>query len=102
MDEISARPTPIQRAKDALLNALDQLERAEQDLGVEPERVHLVVTYEVAALEDSGSWHSIGGWASTPGSKWEHAALLRRAADAQSESERPYAQDDDYDEPEDD
>lgn len=98
-DDVTARPTPFQRAKDTLLNALEKLQKAEEDLGREPERVHLVVTYEVGVLEDDGAWHSIGGWAATPGSKWEHAALLHRAANAQDDV--TFARDDD-DESEDD
>lgn len=73
----------VSRAKDTLLRALEQLENAENDLGSEPTRVDLVVTYSIGYAEMDGAWHEIGGWASTPGPKWTHAAMLRRAANAQ-------------------
>lgn len=77
------------KAKDTLLRALDQLEQAEQDLGAEPERVDLVVIYSIG-YDDSGdgAYHEVGGWASTSGPKWLHAAMLRRAADAQDAGAR--------------
>jgi hypothetical protein len=79
----------IDDARAALLHALDQLERAERDLGGPPERVDLVVTYAMGRrLDDEGAYHDVGGWASTPGPKWLHAAMLRRAADAQDEAAR--------------
>lgn len=76
----------ISKAKDTLLQALDQLERAEADLGQEPEQVHLIVTYEIGVEDSDGAWHSIGGWACTSGPKWLHVALLERSADAQREA----------------
>lgn len=99
--DLRVKATPFQRAKDTLLNGLEQLQRAEEELGdLEVERVHCIITYEVGAVDpdDDNAWHSIGGWASTPGSKWEHAALLRRAAEAQEDSDRPVAKDDGEDE----
>ncbi len=74
----------ISAAKDTLLRALDQLEGAEGDLGAEPTRVDLVVVYSIGReTDDDGAWHQVGGWSSTAGPKWLHAAMLRRAADAQ-------------------
>lgn len=91
--------TAISKAKDTLLRALEQLERAEEDLGGEPERVDLVVVYSIGLdHEGDGAWHEVGGWASTAGPKWLHAAMLRRAADAQDDQAR--AVDDGGDEPE--
>lgn len=79
----------INRAKDTLLRALEQLEKAEEDLGTEPERVDLCVVYSIGYDDQGdGAWHEVGGWASTSGPKWLHAAMLRRAADAQDEAAR--------------
>ena len=75
----------INKAKEALLNALDQLDQAEKDLGGEAERVDLVVVYSIGRGEDDG-WHEIGGWSTTSGPKWLHVSLMRRAADAQEEA----------------
>jgi hypothetical protein len=75
----------INEARAALLRALDSLDGATADLGGEPERVDLVVIYSAGRREDDG-WHEVGGWSSTAGPKWIHAALLRRAADAQDEA----------------
>jgi hypothetical protein len=75
----------IHKAKDTLLRALDQLERAERDLEGEAEQVHLIVTYELGREASDGAWHSIGGWAATSGPKWLHVALLERSAAAQRE-----------------
>lgn len=72
----------INQAKDALLRALEQLELAEADLEGEADRCDLVVVYSVGRDEGDGGWHEVGGWASTGGPKWLHAAMLRRAADA--------------------
>jgi hypothetical protein len=73
--------TSVQKAKDTLLRALDQLEKAEQDLGAEPERVDLVVVYSIGYDDtDDGAWHEIGGWTATAGPKWVHAKLMERAA----------------------
>lgn len=74
--------TVIDEARDALLRALDSLNDAETILDGEPERVDLVVIYSVGRNARDGEWHDVGGWSSTPGAKWTHAALLRRAADA--------------------
>lgn len=90
----------VSAAKDTLLRALDQLERAEQDLDAEPTRVDLVVVYSIGCeLDGDGAWHEVGGWSSTAGPKWLHAAMLRRAADAQDVAARAV---DDGDEDEDD
>jgi hypothetical protein len=82
----------VDKAKDTLLRALDELERAEQDLGQEPERVDLVVIYSIGYDDGDGAWQEVGGWAATAGPKWIHVVMLRRAADAQEEA--MYAQDD--------
>jgi hypothetical protein len=77
----------IETAKATLLNALDQLEQAERDLGGPAERVDLVVVYSMGRSEDpDAAWHEVGGWAGTAGPKWLHAAMLRRAAAAQDEA----------------
>ena len=75
----------INKAKAILLTALDQLEQAEQSLGQEPERVDLIVIYEIGR-DTPTAWESISGWASTPGPKWMHSAMLQRAADAQHDA----------------
>lgn len=75
----------VAEAKAALLRALDELDAAERDLGREPDRVDLVVVYALGAQINDG-WQHITGWACTPGPKWAHAALLRRAADAHDEA----------------
>lgn len=86
--------TSVDKAKDTLLRALDQLEQAEQDLEAEPERVDLVVVYSIGHdHQGDGAYHEVGGWASTSGPQWLHAAMLRRAADAFDED--AYAADDD-------
>lgn len=85
----------VAKTKDTLLRALDQLEQAERDLETEPDRVDLVVVYSIGSEGDDGAWHEIGGWSSTAGPKLLHAALLRRAADANDDSAR--AVDDDED-----
>lgn len=76
----------IDKAKDALLRALDQLEQAQADLGGEPDRVDLVVVYSIGRQENDSAWHEVGGWSSTAGPKWLHIAILRRAADAQEDA----------------
>lgn len=79
--------TAIDEARAALLRALEQLEGAESDLDGEAERCDLVVVYSVGRRDgEDGAWHEIGGWSSTAGPKWLHAALLRRAADANDEA----------------
>lgn len=85
-----------QRAKDALLRTLDELEEAEQALDVAPDRVDLVVVYSIGSDMGDGAYHEVGGWNVTAGPKWMHAAMLRRAADAFDESAR--AVDDEPDE----
>lgn len=71
----------VQKAKDTLLRALDQLEQAEQTLESGPERVDLIVVYSIGR-ETEESWHEVGGWAGTSGPKWMHAAMMRRAANS--------------------
>lgn len=79
----------LDEARAALLRALDQLDGAQEDLGACPERADLVVVYAIGrTTDDSGAYHDVGGWSSTPGPKWLHAAMLRRAADAQDEAAR--------------
>lgn len=79
----------IDDARTALLAALDQLDGAQADLQGEPERADLVVVYAIGRrTDDKGAWHDVGGWSCTPGPKWLHAAMLRRAADAQDEAAR--------------
>lgn len=78
----------IDHARATLLRALDQLEQASADLGGGVERVDLVVTYSLGRSSVDGGWEEVGGWASTNGPKWLHAALLRRAADAQDDAAR--------------
>lgn len=84
-------------ARDALVNALDELEEALADLEGEPERVDVVVVYSLGRETDDG-WHEVGGWSCTPGPKWAHAALLRRAADAHDDAARSVDDDDEVDE----
>lgn len=75
----------ISRARATLLRVLDQLEKAEEDLGGPVERADLVIVYAIGRNQPDG-WHDVGGWVSTPGPKWAQAALLRMAADAQDEA----------------
>jgi hypothetical protein len=86
----------VQTAKDTLLRALEQLQKAEEDLEVPAQRVDLVVVYSIGADLGDGAWHEVGGWATTTGPKWLHAALLRRAAQA-FDGNGPMAVDDDED-----
>ena len=67
--------------------------RPRRQLGGAADRVDLVVIYSVGRDGGDEAWHEIGGWACTAGPKWAHAALLRRAADAQDDAAR--AEDDD-------
>lgn len=86
----------MQEARDALLRALDQLDKAEADLEGVAQRVDLVVVYSIGRNAGDGAYHEVGGWSSTGGAKWLHAAMLRRAADAQDSAAR--AEDDEEDE----
>ena len=79
---------PLDDARETLLRALDELNKAAAELDGEPTRVDLVVTYSIGADLGDGAWHEIGGWSSTAGPKWLHAAMLRRAADAQDDASR--------------
>lgn len=72
-------------AKATLLRALEHIEEAEKELNGRAERCDLVVVYSIG-FDAGDEWEEIGGWAATSGPKWMHAALLRRAADAQSEA----------------
>jgi hypothetical protein len=78
----------VDNAKTTLLRALDELAKAEDDLNGEAHRVDLVVVYSIGRENGDGAWHEIGGWASTAGPKWLHAAMLRRAADANDDAAR--------------
>lgn len=68
-------------ARGALLRVLDELDTAALDLGGPPQRVDLIVAYSIGRPEGD-EWHEVGGWKSTTGPAWGHAALLRRALDA--------------------
>lgn len=72
----------VAKAKDTLLRALDQLEQAESDLDGAVDRVDLVVVYSIGTDLGDGGWHEVGGWSTTAGPKWLHAALMRRAAES--------------------
>ena len=78
----------IHKAKDALLRALEQLDQGQEILEGEPDRVDLVVLYSMGRDHGDGGWHEIGGYLTTPGPKWVHASLCRRAADAQDDDAR--------------
>lgn len=86
----------VNKAKDTLLRALDQLERAQEELGGEPERVDLVVIYSMGRDGGDDAWHEVGGWSATAGPKWVHAELCRRAAQANDDA--VHAVDDEEDE----
>jgi hypothetical protein len=73
-------------AKATLLRALEQLEAAENDLGAEADRCDLVVIYSMGRSNEEDDWEEVAGWAATAGPKWMHAAMLRRAADAQQDA----------------
>lgn len=79
----------IDKARGILLRALDQLEKAEQDLGGEVERVDLVVIYSLGREVDGEPpvWEEIRGYTQTPGPKWVHAKLMERAAEAYDTSD---------------
>ncbi len=81
---VSVEPTgAVQKAKDTLLRALDELTEAEQALEAAPDRVDLIVVYSIGReAGQDGAWHEVGGWASTAGPKWMQAAMLRRTAQA--------------------
>jgi hypothetical protein len=81
---------PVDDARATLLRALDELGKATEDLGGPAERADVVVIYSVgrSAPDDAGAWHEVGGWACTGGPKWLHAAMLRRAADANDDAAR--------------
>jgi hypothetical protein len=86
--------TPLDVARETLLRALDELTNSARDLDGPTERADIVVVYSLG--RDAGEyWHEVGGWAATAGPKWMHAAMLRRAADAQDDAAR--ALDDDPD-----
>ena len=74
-------------ARATLLRGLEQLDGAASDLGGTPERADVVVIYSLGRCEDGG-WHEVGGWSASNGPKWMHAAMLRRAADAQDDAAR--------------
>jgi hypothetical protein len=81
--------TATSKAKDVLLRALEQVEKAEEELGEEADRADLVVVYSIGRDDEGdGAWHEVGGWACTAGPKWMHAAMLRRAADAHDDAAR--------------
>jgi hypothetical protein len=87
---------PMDDARSTLLRALDQLGKASDELGGPADRADLVVIYSVGRHdEDDGAWHEVGGWSSTAGPKWLHAALLRRAADANDDAVSAVDDDDD-------
>jgi hypothetical protein len=86
--------TAIDEARAALMRALEQLEDAEGSLDGETERCDLVVVYSIGREADDGAWDEVGGWSSTAGPKWIHAALLRRAADAHDDAARAVDDDD--------
>jgi hypothetical protein len=81
---------PIDDARATLLRALDELGKATDELGGPADRADVVVIYSVGRKvpDDDGAWHEVGGWACTSGPKWVHAAMLRRAADAQDDAAR--------------
>lgn len=88
--------TAIDKAKETLLRALDELEDAERTLEAQPDRVDLIVVYSIGRdPQGDDAWHEVGGWASTAGPKWLHAAMMRRAAEAFDED--ALAQDDEAD-----
>lgn len=86
------------QAKDTLLRALDELEKAQATLEAPPDRVDLVVIYSIGRDLGEGGWHEVGGWATTPGPNWLTAALLERAAKAFKDDENAIG-DDEPDEP---
>jgi hypothetical protein len=85
-------------ARATLLRALDELNELARELDGPVDRVDLAVTYSLGHDCGDGAWHEVGGWAATAGPKWIHAALLRRAADAQDKAAR-VVDDDDEGEP---
>ena len=76
----------IDEARATLLRALEEIDTAEGELEGEADRCDLVVVYSVGRSGTDGAWHEVGGWASTAGPKWIHAALLRRAANAHDDA----------------
>jgi hypothetical protein len=88
---------PVGGARAALLRALDELGKATEELDGPAERADVVVIYSVgrSAPDDDGAWQEVGGWSSTSGPKWLHAAMCRRAADAQDDAARAIDDEDD-------
>lgn len=70
----------LDKAKAALLRVLEQLDRAVEDLGVQPDRVDLVVVYDLGYDAGEEGWHDVGGWVATPSPSWAQESLLRHAA----------------------
>jgi len=79
---------PHDRARATLLRALEEFDAALGELDILPDRIDLCVVYSIGAEQEDGSFHEIGGWASTSAPQWAHAALLRRAADGLDEDAR--------------
>lgn len=84
-------------AKATLLRALEQIERAEADLGEGGEVRYLCVVYSATKRLDDDATHEVGGWVNTSDPLWLHAAMLRRAADALDKDAR--TDDDEPDDP---
>jgi hypothetical protein len=72
----------INKAKGVLLTALERLDKDVQLIGGDPDRVDLIVVFEVGREQENGNWISASGWVSTSGPKWTHKDLLLRAAES--------------------
>jgi hypothetical protein len=67
------------RAKDALLLALECIDRAEEIIGGDAERVDVLIVYAVGRVND-GKWRSCDGWSSTASPSDTLADMAQRAA----------------------
>lgn len=78
--------TPLTQAQSTLLNAVGNIKRDCEDLGVGIERIELCCIWSIGGTGEKGSWESYDGYASTPGPAWLFGAMLERAAKGMNEN----------------
>lgn len=69
----------LPQAKQTLLQALESIEEAEQEMDAEVS--FLAVVYEMHRTTDKGNIAHNGGWNHSDAPDWVIAAMLRRTAD---------------------
>jgi len=79
--------TALSEAKQVLLNALDSINEAEEEMGAEVR--HVAVIYSVYKTNDEGQIEEEGGWNHSSDPAWLVAAMLRRGATAVENSVEP-------------